>query len=406
MSLPARDRPWLLVCGGFFEQGGMDKANLMLAEYLADCDHPVHLVCHKVEERLASHTMIKVHKVPRPLGSWFLGSPVLDWKARRVARQLSRQWPTLRCVANGGNCMLGDVNWAHFVNAAWKPHSAGASLASRTRRSLEHRVECGRERRAYRNARLIIANSEITRKHIEQCLDGIAGARPEIRVIYLGSEAACSQVTPEERSASRHALGIEPNRMVAVFVGGLGFDGRKGFDVLLHAWQILCDDSEWDTDLLVAGGGPALEFWKARVAEAGLGRRIRMLGFRNDIPAVLAAADVLVSTPRYEPYGLNIQEALARGLPVVTSAEAGIAERFPSELDPLLLKDSNNAGELAVCLRVWRSAPRLWSNRCAEFAQVLCARTWRDTAREMVESIESSTPPAGLAGLESVSRMA
>ena len=121
-----------------------------------------------------------------------------------------------------------------------------------------------------------------------------------------------------------------------------------------------------------------------------------MLGFCHDVPGLLAAADLLVSTPRYEPYGLNIQEALARGLPVVSSAEAGIAERFPAGLRPLLVGNSEDAAELVQCLGVWRSGPDLWRDRFAGFARSLCARTWLDMAREMTESMESLPLPASL----------
>ena len=396
MPPPAPDRPWLLVSGGFHAQGGMDKANLALAEYLANRGTPVHLVCHKVEPRLAAHPMVTVHKVGRPANSYFLGSPLLDWRARRVARRLARRWPALRCVVNGGNCGLPDVNWSHFVHAAWKPSAVGASLPARLKRVLEHDVECRRERRAYRKARLIIANSEITSRHIRQSLGEREGRLAEIRVIYLGGETAWGHVTGDERSHARQSLGLAPERKIAVFVGGLGFDGRKGFDVLLQAWRILCVDPAWDADLLVAGNGPAFEFWKTQVAAAGLARRIRMLGFCHDVSGLLAAADLLVSTPRYEPYGLNIQEALARGLPVVSSAAAGIAERFPAGLRPLLLGNSESAAELVQCLGVWRSNPELWRERFAGFARSLCARTWLDMAREMTETMESLPLPGSL----------
>ncbi len=385
--LPVPDEPWLLVSGGFHGRGGMDKANLALAEYLADSGRTIHLVCHECDQQLAAHPMVTVHRVRRPANSYFLGSPLLDWTARRVARQLALGGFPPRCVANGGNCMLPDVNWAHFVHAAWKPSRVGGSLPVRMKRGIEHSIECRRERAAYARARIIIANSEITRQHIRKSL-GEQGERADIRVIYLGSETEWGAIAPEERNAARRKLQIRADRRIALFVGGLGFDGRKGFDVLLKAWRLLCNDPTWDADLLVAGTGPARDFWRTQVAAANLSGRVRMLGFSNDVPGLLAAADLLVSTPRYEPYGLNVQEALARGLPVVCSAQAGIAERFPDSLRPLLLGNAEDETELVQCLRVWRSAPELWCDRVASFSRRLCARTWTDMAREMTESME------------------
>src|SRR5271157_4404392 len=70
--------PWLLVSGGFHRRGGMDKANLALAEYLAGRGTRVHVVCHSVDAELAEHPKVTVHMVPRPASSFFLGSPLLD----------------------------------------------------------------------------------------------------------------------------------------------------------------------------------------------------------------------------------------------------------------------------------------------------------------------------------------
>jgi hypothetical protein len=44
--------PWVIVAGGFHQKGGMDKANLALADYLLEREVPVHLVTHSVEPSL------------------------------------------------------------------------------------------------------------------------------------------------------------------------------------------------------------------------------------------------------------------------------------------------------------------------------------------------------------------
>ena len=113
---------------------------------------------------------------------------------------------------------------------------------------------------------------------------------------------------------------------MAVFIGSIGHDRRKGCDVLLEAWRRLCSDPQWDVDLVVAGSGSALGMYREQVSQWKLQDRIRMLGFCDRVRDLLAAADLLVSPVRYEAYGLNVQEAICRGVPAIVSSAAGVAE--------------------------------------------------------------------------------
>jgi len=80
----------------------------------------------------------------------------------------------------------------------------------------------------------------------------------------------------------------------------------------------------------VAGGGSGLARWKSEVANSGLQYRARFLGSTDRIPEVLAAADLLVSPVRYEAYGLNVQEAICRGVPAMVSRDAGMPNAIPT----------------------------------------------------------------------------
>src|SRR5207244_10639551 len=130
---------------------------------------------------------------------------------------------------------------------------------------------------------------------------------------------------------ARELLQWPQDKPAAVFIGGLA-DHRKGFDTLFTAWKRLCANPDWDADLAVIGSGSELHSWKQRASADGIASRIRFLGFRDNVPELLPAFDLLVSPTRYEPYGVAAQEALCRGLPVLISATAGIAERYSSDL--------------------------------------------------------------------------
>ena len=368
---------WLLVSGDFTPFGGMDMANFALASYLARTGSDVHLVCHQASPELATLPGLHVHVVARPLGIHRLGEPLLRSTARRVHRNLTPRG--CRAVANGGNADLHDVNWVHYVHAAFDPPAFG--VANRLRVASNQRRYVAEEREALGNARLVVCNSNRT---ADDVVNLVGVARDRTRVVYYGIDPLrFGRVEAGERAAARRALGFPAARRLALFVGALG-DRRKGFDTLFGAWQTLCDRPEWDVDLVVVGMGAELGTWQARAARELPADRVRFLGFRRDIPSILAACDVLIHPARYEAYGLSVHEALCRGLPAIVTATAGVAERYPAELNQLLLQDPESSSELAARLQSWRDEPGV-NGRVADFAARLRARTWDHMAREIVE---------------------
>jgi glycosyltransferase involved in cell wall biosynthesis len=170
-------------------------------------------------------------------------------------------------------------------------------------------------------------------------------------------------------------------------VGALG-DRRKGFDALFAAWKALAGDGDWDARLIVVGAGGELEAWRARAAAAGLGDSVRFAGFQPDVRRVLVACDAIVSPARYEAYGLAVQEAACMGLMPIVSRHAGVAERVPAALAPLLIADPEDAGEVAARLRAWQAEREAYRAHAADFAAALHAWTWDDMAGRVVDILE------------------
>jgi glycosyltransferase involved in cell wall biosynthesis len=140
---------------------------------------------------------------------------------------------------------------------------------------------------------------------------------------------------------------------------------------------------------VVVGAGPALEGW--RHAAAALGDSVEFLGFRADVPEVLRACDALLSPTRYEAYGLNVHEALCCGLPALVSRSAGVAERYPTELDDLLIPDPDDATDLAARLRRWRERNGHLSAVLAGFSARLRSWTWDHMAEQFTCSVLSTS---------------
>ncbi|HWZ88060.1 MAG TPA: glycosyltransferase family 4 protein, partial [Polyangiaceae bacterium] len=360
----------VLVSGDFVRTGGMDVANFAVAQQLAEGGVPVQLVAFRVADELTKHSNVQWYRVPKPLRSYFLGSPLLDHVGRRVARKSMACGG--RAIVNGGNCQVGDVNWVHYVHAAYQATNR-VSLARRAQAALSHRLNVEQERSALLKARTIIANSQRTRRDLTEKV-GIDDSR--IRTIYYGIDSDRFSPPDEQRRRRLREQFGWPDRPQVAFVGALG-DRRKGFDTLFAAWSSLCRDPRWECDLVVIGRGAELEIWRERARADGIQARIRFLGFRDDVPDVLAACDALVAPTRYEAYGLGVQEALCTGIPALVSASAGVAERYPSALSELLLDDPSNAAALAASLRNWRHHHERLLDATRHLAAQLRQRTWQ-----------------------------
>jgi glycosyltransferase involved in cell wall biosynthesis len=381
-----------LVTAGFHTRGGQSKANLALAGYLLGRGHPVHLVGHDIDPGLRCRPGVTAHVVARPAGSDLMGWIPLGWRGRRVAREVTARHPGARVVVNGGCCTWPDLNWVHCVHHAWGLLDAGAPPWFRLKNRLTKCWARHRERRALRAARLVVANSAQTRDHLIRHL-GIDPTRAH--VVHLGADPGWAGATEAERQAERAQLGVAPGRPVVLFAGALSYDHNKGLDTLLAAWRELARLPDWDAELLIAGDGSAVGLWKRHVAEAGLAGRVRFLGFTCELIRILAAVDLLVSPVRYEAYGLTVQEAVCRGVPTLVSARAGVVERFPPDLDEMVLPDPEDWGDLAERLRCWRADPAVWRERFRPLADRMRHSSWEQMAARIVSLGEDRPCPEG-----------
>jgi len=377
--------PLVLVASDLTRWGGMDRANYELALYLAEHrDTRVHLVSHFVAEPLAAHPNIVCHRVPKPLDSHVCGEVLLGARGKAVARRLSHLGA--RVIVNGGNCLWPDVNWVHAVHAAWDTRVGHAPVWVRARANAFKTRARRAERRAVRSAGVVLTNSHRARGQI---ITGLDVPPDRVRVAYYGNDSDAFRPASEvERQAARRAWDVAPGRRLALFVGALGHDRNKGFDILFDAWDELLRDPSWDVDLLAVGAGADLDVWRRQATARGLAGRVRLAGFQRNTRDLMHAADLLISPTHYDAYGLAVHEALCCGLPAFVSRAAGVAERYPAELDLLQLSDPPSAGDLVGRLRIWRGQEELYARRVACVGHDLRQRTWADMGREIAALLE------------------
>ncbi len=158
----------------------------------------------------------------------------------------------------------------------------------------------------YQNCDHLVANTEDIRDYL------ITEGWPAERAHYLPNFASETRADPIPRSS----LFTPENGKLVLALGRL--HENKAFDVLLHALARLPEVYLW-----IAGDGPLRRELEALAERLGVKPRVRFLGWREDIAALLAACDVFVCPSRHEPLGNVILEAWAQGKPVVAADSVG-----------------------------------------------------------------------------------
>ena len=187
----------------------------------------------------------------------------------------------------------------------------------------------------------IIAVSDELRRHM---IDARFPAA-RVAVIRNGIEVG-PRPSPADRRAARRALGMDEETFVAVSVARL--DRVKDFGTLLDAFATVRRQSP-RSRLLIVGDGPERGWITQRAAQPDLEGAVDLIGFRSDVRAVIAAADVYVNSSISEGISITILEAMAVGLPVVATAVGGTPEVLTDDAGGMLVP-SRDPARLASAL--------------------------------------------------------
>ncbi len=155
------------------------------------------------------------------------------------------------------------------------------------------------------------------------CVFSVSNATTE-SLVTAGVRRATLRTVPNPVSLPAPSAGLEPapSEGALLFVGRLSEE--KGLDVLLRA--LATSRAPKQLMLNVAGDGPCAGKWKALSTSLGLDGRVRWLGMRSDIPALLAEAQALVLPSLREGLPLAVLEAASCEVPVLASRVGGVPE--------------------------------------------------------------------------------
>ncbi len=222
-------------------------------------------------------------------------------------------------------------------------HEHGSDTASRPLQRFLDRALVGRR------ADLVVAVSEADRRRLVD-LERVSSGK--VRVI---PNAALPRVA--HGSDVRAELGIGSDAPVVVNVGVVR--PEKALANLVRAATILAPELP-GLRVLVAGGGPAphVEELERLVRELGIDRTVTLLGWREDVADVLAAADVVVICSDREGQPLALMEYMAAGKAIVATRVGGIPELIEDRVQGLLVPPGN-VDALAGAIRDLLRDPRL-----------------------------------------------
>jgi len=171
------------------------------------------------------------------------------------------------------------------------------------------------------------------------CQHLIDGGFPADRVFHIPNFADEREVSP----LPRDSFDTPTDRPLILAAGRLHIN--KGFDVLLHSLVDIPDAILW-----LAGAGPEEQALKQLCHQLGLDERVRFLGWRTDVTALMRTADLFVCPSRHEGLGSIVMESWAHRCPIVATRSQGPGEVITDGKSGLLTP-VDDADELAQAIR-------------------------------------------------------
>jgi len=304
--------------------GGAEKIVISLANASAQ-GHDVAICCLKHAGELAGEVDARVRV-------FALG--------KREGNDASMPWKIARILREGRYDVLHTHNWGVFLEGGFAAMLAGTAVrvhtahgpygtyppgfASRLKLGLRHFLERFVGRRFHRIAGV---SDSVSRYIVEDI--GVRGGN--VCTVHNGIPVTGA---------------IEPSRppdgpVVFLAVGRLA--EIKNHALMLRAFRRALDAGA-RARLRIAGNGPLRAAIDAQVRELGLADHVEMLGFRDDIPHLLAGAHAFLLTSRYEGISVALLESMRAGIPVVATRVGGVPETVIDGETGLLFADDDEAG--------------------------------------------------------------
>lgn len=307
--------------------GGTERYLVGFSRFLVQQGHEVHVFCHQIREDLRQEPGIQFHHLP-------MLRPTRIGKVLSLYASVDR---ALRKVDFDRVMGFGRHANHDLFRAGGGSHEAYLRRVHPWRRwiSLTDWVEQWADAQALRAAKIVVANSAL-------CADDIRADHPGVRVEVIYNGVDLHRFSPDMQVRKEVRAELAATGPVAVFLG-TGFH-RKGLDLAIEALP-----PGWN--LWVVGEGRPLPGPAS----------VRYLGPAREPERFLRGADVMMLPTRYDPFANACLEAMACGLPVLTTPTNGAAEVLPEPW--MICKDAASFREGLL-----RVDPAL-GDKCREIAE-------------------------------------
>ena len=315
--------------------GGAERHSHDLIAHLTKAGHEVHVYAAKWEDG-AEDKNLKFHRVP-----WIKLTSIIRDLSFALSSYFILKKADFDVIQSQDKTLVQDIYFAgdgchiEWLKQRWKRKKMFGRLAIAL--NPYHWMILAIERMIFNGHRFkrIVAISELVKRNI---LDNYRVDPADISVVYHGVDL--EKYTPENKNRYRQEIrrqySIADDASVILFVGS-GFE-RKGVEFLIKAAELV---SEPVTVLIVGKGS------EKKYSKYAAGKNVVFCGPQKDIYKYYGASDVFVSPAVYEPFGLVYLEALASGLPVITSKNAGAAEIIQDGITGYVVQEPEDVKAMA-----------------------------------------------------------
>lgn len=364
-----------IISGIFDKKGGVSRYAAETTERAVK-RHEVHLITGDYGYKVEGVHVHSFPALPKPALFRFLSNAV---KNEILLKTLDKKIKFDLIVNQCCESFTQDIVTAHSCHRAWVDQYNREKDRAFTMRPADWAI-LAVEKQNYKkeNFKKIISVSEVVKNEIVQCYNV---PKEDITVIPNGVDINEFNLDTERRENLREKLKINENNILLMFAG-YEFE-RKGLRNIIEALSMLPEEAK----LLMVGKDNPSKYQKLAL-ELNIQNRVIFVGFVNKIQDYYAASDIFVFPTRYEPFGLAITEAMASGLPVITSKIAGAAEIMTDSYDCLLLENPRDSTELADKIRELISDERFRAKMGKNARKTAEKYSWDNVAEKTVEVYE------------------
>lgn len=367
--------------------GGMESGLQSLADGLKQSGFEVAI--------LTTHGIVRPDLMSTFEHVWCLpfgrpGKYSLPWWLGSTFHRPSKQWDpnlTISISSAGAGFMFANkqkmtVAQCHGTAFAEVRSSIKTGGVREYAKVLLNTARIAREVPSYRSFTKIWAVSEEVANQLRAFPYRVA--EEKIEVISNGVDVDQLRFSTADRLKIRRQLGIPTDADVGITLCRLV--AQKGVDVAIRS---LATKQGSNRNLIVAGDGPEGEALRALARDVGVVDRVRFVGHveKSDVPAHLSAADVFVfPTRRLEGLPFSLLEALANGLPVLTTNGCNV----PDDIQQGVHISDGSAEAISMTWQVIleRKSSRLKSNLPSKYSQRQMAGTYARSVEDLLSLLE------------------